>query len=141
MLGKTRSTKGKERNTFVLNAVVFLLAASVLLTGCGQKSTFDGSRTSNESGFWMEYTILDREESADLMLSEGDQIQVIISHTAGNVDLTVEQDGEDPIYKGTGQENAEFILTIPQTGFYQISVTRHQANGQVSFVCIPGIDR
>ena len=121
----------------MLKAVVFLLAAVVLLTGCGQKGTFLGARTSNESGFWMEYSILDREESAKLMLSEGDQIQVSIAHTSGNVDLTVGQDGEGPIYKGTGQENAEFILTIPKTGFYRISVTGHQAEGKVSFVCLP----
>ena len=90
MLGKTTNTKGRAIIALVLNALAFLLAAGVLLTGCRQKSAFDGSRTSDESGFWMEYTILDREESANLPLSEGDQLQVIISHIAGNVDLTVE---------------------------------------------------
>ena len=140
MLGKTTNTKGRAIIALVLNALAFLLAAGILLTGCRQKSTFDGSRTSDESGFWMEYTIMDREESANLPLSEGDQLQVIISHIAGNVDLTVEQEGEDPIYKGTGQENAEFILTIPKTGIYQISVTGHQANGKVSFARIPAKD-
>ena len=31
------------------------------------------------------------------------------------------------------QKNAEFILTIPEAGNYQISVTGHQAKGKVSF--------
>ena len=126
--------------TLVLNAAAVLLAAGVLLTGCRQTGTFIGSRVSDEAGFFMEYTVLDKEESAQLMLSEGDQIQVSISHTGGNVDLRVEQDGEEPLYTGTGQENAEFILIVPKTGLYQISVTGHHANGKVSFCRIPAKD-
>ena len=74
-----------------------LLAICFLLSGCGRKSTFDGSRTSDETGFRMEYSILDKEESVELKLTEDDQIQVHISHTAGNVDVIVGQNGEDPI--------------------------------------------
>ena len=114
-----------------------LLAICLLLSGCGEKSTFDGSRTSDETGFRMEYRILDKEESVEMKLTEGDQIQVHISHIAGNVDLIFGQNGEEPIYKGTGQENADFILTIPKSGSYQISVTGHRAKGEISFTCIP----
>ena len=127
--------RGLTHITIILSAI--LLAICLLLSGCGKKSTFDGSRTSDETGFRMEYSILDREESAELELTEGDQIQVHISHTAGNVDVIVGQYGEEPIYKGTEQETADFILTIPKTGFYQISVTGHRAKGEVSFTRIP----
>ena len=85
----------------------------------------------------MEYIILDKEESAEMKLTEGDQIQVHISHIAGNVDVIFGQNGEEPIYKGTGQENADFILTIPKSGSYQISVTGHRAKCEISFTCIP----
>ena len=114
-----------------------LLAICFLLSGCGRKSTFDGSRTSDETGFRMEYSILDKEESVELKLTEGDQIQVHISHTAGNVDVIVGQNGEEPIYKGTEQEKADFVLTVPKTGCYHISVTGHRAKGEIFFICIP----
>ena len=114
-----------------------LLAVCLLFAGCGGKSTFDGSRISDETEFRMEYSILDKEESAELKLAEGDQIQVHISHTAGNVDVIVGQKGEEPIYKGTAKENADFILTVPETGSYRISVTGHRAKGEISFTCIP----
>lgn len=130
----------KKAIGLILLVLVFLLAAGILLTGCRQAAAFDGSRTSGASGFRMEYRILDREETAELMLSEGDQIQVSLSHTSGNVDLTVRQDQEEPVYKGTGQVNAEFILTIPKAGACQISVTGHKARGKVSFTCIPAKD-
>ena len=120
-----------RRNTAIL------MAMCLFLSGCGEKNTFDGSRTSGETMFRMEYSILDREESAELKLREGDQIKVHISHTAGNADVIVGQEGEEPIYKGTAQENADFILTVPETGCYHISVTGHRAKGEISFTGIP----
>ena len=127
--------RGLTHITIILSAI--LLVICLLLSGCGGKSTFDGSRTPDETGFRMEYSILDKEESAELKLTKDDQMQVHILHTAGNVDVIVGQKGEEPIYKGTAQENADFILTIPKTGSYQISVTGHRAKGEISFTCIP----
>lgn len=85
----------------------------------------------------MEYRILDKEESAEMKLTEGDRIQVHISHTSGNVDVIVGENGEELIYKGTEQEKADFILTIPKTGCYHISATGRRAKGEISFTCIP----
>ena len=127
--------RGITHKTIILSAI--LLAACLLLSGCGRKKTFEGFRTSDETEFRMKYSILDKEESAELELTEGDQIQVHISHTAGNVDVIVGQKGEEPIYKGNEQENADFILTVPKTGCYHVSVTGHRAKGEVSFTCIP----
>ena len=48
-------------------AWIYMLAAMFfLLTGCGTGSVFDGSRGSDASGFRMEYSMLNQEESADL---------------------------------------------------------------------------
>ena len=127
--------RGITNKIIILSAI--LLTICLLLSGCGGKSTFDGSRTSDETGFRMEYSILDREESAELKLTEGDQIQVHLSHTAGNVDVVVGRNGEEPIHKGTRQENADFILTVSKTGCYHISVTGHRAKGEISFNCVP----
>ena len=118
--------------------ICMLAAMLFLLTGCGTGSIFDGSRISDTSGFRMEYTILNRVESADLNLIEGDRLQVSLSHTEGNVDVTVRPEGKEPIYRGNGQQNADFVLEIPETGNYHISVTGHQAKGTVSFTRIPG---
>ncbi len=126
---------GSARKTVLLPAI--LLAACLLQAGCGKRNAFEGTKTSDETGFRMEYSVLDREESAELELMEGDRIRVHLSNAAGTVDVTVGQIGEEPVYRGTGQENADFILTVPKTGSYQISVTGHRAKGEVSFACIP----
>ena len=127
--------RGITQKTINLSAI--LMAICLLLSGCGGKSTFDGSRASDETVFRMEYSILDKEESAEMKLTEGVQIQVHILHITGNVDVIVGENGEEPIYKGTEQENADFILTVPKTGCYHISVTGHRAKGEVSFTYNP----
>ena len=120
-------------------ACVCMLAAMLfLLTGCRTGSVFDGSRVSDASGFRMEYSMLNREESADLTLREGDCLRVSLSHTDGSVNVTVGMEGQEPIYRGRGQQNAEFVLEIAETGNYHISVTGHQAKGSISFTRIPG---
>ena len=120
-------------------ACVCMLAAMLfLLTSCGTGSVFDGSRVSDAFGFRMEYSILNREESAGLNLTEGDRLQVSLSHTEGTVDMTVSMEGQEPIYRGNGQQNAEFVLEIAETGNYHISVSGHQAKGNIAFIRIPG---
>lgn len=127
--------RGIKQKIIILS--VILLMMGLLLTGCGRKNTFDDSRISNETEFRMEYSNLDKVESAEMKLTEGDQIQVHISNIVGTVDVIVGENGEEPIYKGTEQENADFILTVPKTGCYYISVTGHRARGEVSFSRIP----
>ena len=82
--------------------------------------------------------MLNREESADLNLREGDCLQVSLSHTEGYVDVTVQSDGKEPIYRGNGQQNADFVLEIAETGNYHIAVSGHQAKGKITFTRIPG---
>ena len=118
---------------------IFMLAVMLFLfTGCWTISLFDGFRTSNASKFQMEYSVLDREETAELALKAGDQLRVTLSHTEGTVDVTVGIEGKTPIYRGSGQQNADFVLEITETGNYRISVSGHQAKGNVSFTRIPG---
>ena len=118
--------------------LVMLAAMLFLLTGCGASGSFDGTRVSNASEFQMAYSVLDREETAAMELRAGEQLRVTLSHTKGTVDVTVGVEGKEPIYRGNGQQNAEFILEIAETGNYHISVSGHQAKGNVSFVRIPG---
>ena len=52
--------------------------------------------------------------------------------------MTVGMDGHEPSYRGNGQQNAEFVLEILEKGNYHISVSGHQAKGNIAFIRIPG---
>ena len=116
--------------------LMILVLAGIMLTGCSGLMTFSGTSVSDETGFRMQYTALNGTESAEMECFQGEQIRVIISQTAGNVDVKVGQAGKEPVYRGTEQTDADFILTMPEDGRYQISVTGHQAKGRISFVRI-----
>ena len=62
---------------------IMIAAMLFLLTGRGTSSAYDGSRVSDASGFRMECSILNREESADLSLTKGDRLRISPSHTNG----------------------------------------------------------
>ena len=118
--------------------VCLLAAVILLLAGRTPPVVFDGSMTSNASGSFMEYRVLDRELSSGLDLTAGEKLEVALTHTSGTVDLTVGMEGRAPIYRGSGQQNAEFILEIPETGNYRITVTGHRAKGSASFTRLAG---
>ena len=132
------SSTARQSKRKVTAGICMFAAMIFLLAGCRAGSVFDGSRVSDTSGFRMEYSILNREESAGLNLTEGDRLQVSLSHTEGTVDVTVGMNGKEPIYRGNGQQNAEFVLEILEKGNYHISVSGHQAKGNIAFIRIPG---
>lgn len=110
-----------------------LLCLLVLLTGC-TVSAFDGSRMANEDGFSMTYNMFDRQEQAVLHLETDDTLHVQLAHTGGNIDLVVGMEDQEPIYRGSGLDNASFTLNIHQTGDYTIAVTGHKAKGSLALL-------
>ncbi len=121
---------GKTRTALILGA----LSLSLLLAGCTfRKTVFDGSRISDESKFLLEYECLDGVETAEFRLEKGEALKVLLSHDGGSVDITVGMDGEDPLYTGTDQTDAEFLLTAAKDGLYRVSVTGHRAEGSTFF--------
>ena len=120
--------------TIALTCLTVLL--TVMLSGCATTgdSIFDGSRTADENSFRMNYTTLNREDSADLVLAEGEQLHIEYVHTKGTVDIIVGMEGKTPLYRGTEQKNGEMLLPISETGTYHLSVTGHKANGSIAFV-------
>ena len=121
----------------ILLTAVTLAAAAIVLSGCTARSAFEGTMTTDKSGFSMEYTILDREMTSELKLEKGDGLRVELSHDSGRVDITVGQEGRDPVYRGRDQADAAFEITITEGGTYRISVTGHRARGRISFTRVP----
>lgn len=104
------------------------------LGGCHAGSAFDGNVISNDQGFWMEYTILDRQQSGTLPLEAGDTLRVSIAQETGAVDVTIGLDGQKPVYEGKGLTNFDFTLYFSESGTYRICVTGHGARGSVTFL-------
>lgn len=83
--------------------------------------------------FQMDYSVLKQQEGASLALTADDAIMVSIAQESGTVDVIVGMDEKEPIYEGNELTNTSFTLNILQSGTYQITVTGHDACGNVSF--------
>lgn len=113
-----------------------LLLSAILclsMSGCREGDRFEGSRSSNDDAFRLEYTVFDGCDVACLELESGDSILVSVRREAGEVDIIVGIDGKEPIYVGKGLGSIDFSLNITEQGSYRITVNGHNACGSVSF--------
>lgn len=116
---------------------VLLLLLVFLLAGCtpgNPNAAFNGSRTSDDDQFQMEFSILNASDSAVLTLDEGDALVVEIVRESGRLDIRVQKDDETPIYRADDAESGEFSLWIESGGDYTITVTGEKARGSVRFI-------
>ncbi len=112
---------------------VISLCLMLCLTGC-QQVTFDGSRTSNEDQYIIEYNVLNKTDSAELQLSEGDVADVEIISNSGKVDVLIMHSDGTEIYRGNDAKTGSFKLNITKAGTYTISVSGVNANGSVRVI-------
>ncbi|MCI9138075.1 MAG: hypothetical protein HFH48_11065 [Lachnospiraceae bacterium] len=115
--------------------IVCILALMVSLTGCDTK--FDGSRTGNDSEFIMEYSVLNKTDTQDLIAEFGDAISGKIIVQKGSLSIKIQKDEEEPIYESSGiSVSNEFDAEIDESGTYTVSVTGEKAKGSVSFTVV-----
>ena len=104
----------------------------VSLTACS--SDFDGSRTGNDNEFSMEYKVLNKTDSQDLKLQNGDKINAKIIIDGGTLAIKIQKDDEEPIYESDGiSASNEFEVEVEESGIYTITVTGKKAKGSVNF--------
>ena len=111
-------------------AFVFIL----LVLGACSPTDFDGSRTGNESQLIMEYKVLNTTDSQVLELQEGDYVDVVVTSTSGKIDILLQKEGDDPIYRGVDIPTSTFAIRVPKTGSYNASITGDNASGSVSII-------
>ena len=111
-----------------LVTITLLVAA---LTGCGNNSTFDGSKTGDAEHFDIEFATLNTSYTHELELEEGDSLDVSVDKEAGDIALTIQCGDEDPVYTGKGMDSTEFKVGINESGVYTITVSGKKAKGHV----------
>ncbi|WP_026477666.1 PPC domain-containing protein [Alkaliphilus transvaalensis] len=113
--------------------LIFIIIVSISLIGCN-KQVFDGSRTSNDKQFLLEYDILNDTKTHNIQLEEGDIIAVFIENISGRLDITVADVDGTEIYRGNNASSGKFNLTIPKTNTYTFIVIGKKAKGSVGFM-------
>ena len=105
------------------------------VVGCSNsKVSFDGSKTSNDDSFLVDFQVLDTKVYSIMHLSQGDIIETTIDIEKGSVDILVESENGIKAYRGDEVESGSFVIEITEAGTYTFSVSGNKAAGSVHFV-------
>lgn len=119
--------------------LALVLVFSMLVFGACSTTEFDGSRTGNASRLVMEYRVFNTTDSQVLELQEGDYVDFVVTGESGKLNIRLQKDGDEPIYKGADVPTSSFAVVISETGSYKVSVTGENARGSVSIVKREGV--
>ena len=114
-------------------AGLLLLLAGLILPNLWNHdgSTYD--RRAEKDFFSLEMKPLNCPLSEPYALHAGDTIQVEIDLRAGELSISIGQEGKAPVYEGHNPDLTSFRVTIPEDGTYSLSVSGKQAKGSISF--------
>lgn len=118
-----------------LPKICFCLLLCILLSACGQ-SAFDGSRVKNETEFTLSFRSFHGTEFHSFDLDKGDGICVEIDCQEGALSVTIQKEGDAPVYSGSDPLPGGFKVEIQESGTYQITVTGEHAKGSAAFQVI-----
>lgn len=116
---------------FCLLVLCVLLAAAA--AGCAQQ-IFDGSSTGNNKRFVLEYSVLNKTITHELVLEQGTVIDVDIENISGRIDILITGPDGEKVYKGDAASSGSFSIEAKAAGTYNITVKGRNAKGSVSFV-------
>lgn len=113
-----------------------VLLLALVLTACGG-AEFDGSRVGNESELTMEFKTLNREDTQDLTIGEGENLHGEISVEKGSLSVVIQKDDEASVYEDENLEGDLVFDVAPEAGTYTVRVDGRKARGSVSFTVEP----
>lgn len=121
-----------KKNLCIFCSFILILT----LTACG--TSFDGSRTGNDSELVMDFKILNTTDSQALVAAQGDTIhaELVVKH--GCLSFTIQKDDDEPVYEsGKLFDSQQFDFEIEESGTYTVTVTGEKAKkGSVSFTVV-----
>lgn len=121
-----------KRYPCIMAAIIMM---AVILCGCADNANakFNGSLTSDEEHFDIDFEILNGTYEHDLFLKEGESIAVSIEKESGSISLSVQDEDGESVYQGDDVEAGAFEVGIKETGTYTLCVSGKKARGHVVF--------
>lgn len=115
--------------------LVVIAVMALLLCACvaNHNASFNGSKTGDEDHFEIDFEMLNATYTHELVMKEGESIEVSIEKESGEISVLIQQDSHDPVYKGDDVQDGDFNVVISEAGAYTLSVTGEKAKGHVVF--------
>ncbi len=97
------------------------------------QSRFDGSRVRNPDAYLLTFSCMNQDDAHSMHMEKGDLLRVEYAIERGRVDVRVEMDGEEMIYRGDRVDSGSFALPAARAGDYGVSVHAENAAGRLCF--------
>ena len=97
------------------------------------QSRFDGTRVRNSDAYLLAFTCMNQDDAHSMRMEAGDQLRVEYEIQRGRVDVRVELEGGETLYRGDRVDSASFALPAVRAGEYRVSVHAENAAGRLSF--------
>ena len=97
------------------------------------QSRFDGSRVRNPDAYLLMFSCMNQDDAHSMHMEKGDLLRVEYEIQRGRVDVRVELDGEEMIYRGDHVDSGSFALPAARAGDYGVSVHAENAAGRLCF--------
>ena len=97
---------------------------------------FHGNLVKNPNHFRMDASYFNGTEGCVLPLQKDQWLKVQMRLEKGEMTLRIADETSAPLYQGDGSACSEFLLAVPETGDYSVSLTGHRANGYVEITVL-----
>lgn len=121
------------RKRYMIMAAIAVMSVVSVACGTNENAVFNGSKTGDENHFDIDFEILNTTYEHELVMEEGEGIEVSIQKESGEISVLIQQESHDPVYQGDDVQDGEFEVVISETGTYTVSVTGKKAKGHVIF--------
>lgn len=102
----------------------------IFFTSCG-KDSFSGNESATDTAYNLRFSELQGKKVHTMRFSEDDKVQVVIDNMKGSLNLSIEDEKGNNIYKGSNVDSSSFVLGIPKSGEYTIEIKGKKAVGTI----------
>ena len=124
----------KKRILGIAVCAALLIAGAVAAQRMiSMQSRFDGMRVRNPDAYLLTFSYMNQDDAHSMHMEKGDLLRVEYEIQRGRVDVRVETEEGELIYRGDRVESGSFALPAVRAGEYRVSVHAENASGRLSF--------
>ena len=125
----------KQKRILGIAVCAALLIAGAVATQrmSSMQSRFDGTRVRNPDAYLLTFSCMNQDDAHSMHMEKGDLLRVEYVIQRGRVDVCVETEEGETIYRGDRVDSGSFALPAARAGEYGVSVHAENAAGRLSF--------
>lgn len=120
----------KQKIVILVFSMCFACGLIAFAAVCN-RPCFRGSRTADAHTYRLEIERMTGTDTHTLELEAGDTLQIQFETVKGTLHLTIQAPDGTVLYEGNGKGAADFTVTVPARGAYDVILKARRAQGSI----------